>query len=106
MPVPQNVSREQEIRLFCVDDFTWKESNGVEDLRGIINEDIAPQGTDSGGEFDDQLNPFLSERGIKRENTPPHTPQYNGVAEGALGILRDKAVALLRRVTEGESNCL
>ena len=33
-------------------------------------------------------------------------PQYNGVAERTLGLLRDKTVALLRGVTEGASERL
>lgn len=53
------LSGSRKFVIFCVDDFTRKKSNGVEDLRGIINEDIAPQGTDGGGEFDGQFNPFL-----------------------------------------------
>ena len=107
--------------MLCVDDFSRykfvrflrKKSDATEGLRDIINDDIAPQGlqigivrTDGGGEFDGQFQTFLSERGIKRERTPPHTPQYNGVAERALGILRDKTVALLRGVTEGKSDRL
>ena len=35
------------------------------------------------------------ELGIKCETTPTHTPQYNGVVERALGLLRDKAVVFL-----------
>lgn len=46
----------------------------------------------------------MRERGIKRENTLPYTPQYNGIAQRALEIMCDKAVALLREVIDGKSN--
>ena len=46
---------------------------------------------------------LLAELGIKHERTPPYTPQYNGVAERTLGLLRDRTVALLRGVAEGAS---
>lgn len=63
-------------------------------------------GANGGGEFDGRLQIFLNERGIKREKTLPHTPQYSGVAKRALGILRDKTVALLRGVTERKNDHL
>lgn len=56
--------------------------------------------------FDSEFQTVLSEGGIKRENTPHYTPQYNGVAERALVILPEKTVALLRGVTEGKSDRL
>ena len=43
-----------------------------------------------------KIQDLLNNLGIKHKKTPPHTPQYNGVAKRALGILRDKTVALLR----------
>lgn len=52
-----------------------------------------------------QFQTFLSKRGIKRENTPRHTSQYNVVAARALGILRYMTVALLRGVIESKSDC-
>ena len=39
-------------------------------------------------------------RSITHEHTPPDTPQYNGVAERALGLLREKAVALMEELDE------
>ena len=63
-------------------------------------------GTDGGGEFEEQFQSLPTEYEIKREFTPPYTPQYNGVVERALGLLRDKTVALLRGVTEGRSDRL
>lgn len=59
--------------------------------------------TDGGREFDGQFQTFMSKHGVKRENTPPHTPQYNIVTERGLGILRFETVALLRGVIEGKS---
>ena len=42
---------------------------------------------DGGGEFEGEFQSLLQELGIKRETTPPHTPQYNGVMERELGLL-------------------
>ena len=62
--------------------------------------------TDNGGEFQGAFQSLLAELGIKHERTPPYTPQYTGVAERTLGLLRDKTVALLRGVTEDASERL
>ncbi|CAN0472706.1 unnamed protein product, partial [Ascophyllum nodosum] len=62
--------------------------------------------TDGGGGFEGEFQLLLKELGIKRETTPPHTPQYNGVVERALGLLRDKTVALLRDMNAGKSDRL
>ena len=35
-----------------------------------------------------------------RENTPPNTPQYNGVAERALGLLRENAIILMEELDD------
>ena len=107
--------------MLCVEDFSRykivafmaKTSDATAVLRAVIARYFAPAGlnigvirTDNGGEFQGAFYSFLAELGIKHERTPPYTPQYNGVAERTLGLLRDKTVALLRRVTEGASERL
>ncbi|CAB1119814.1 unnamed protein product [Ectocarpus sp. CCAP 1310/34] len=49
--------------------------------------------TDGGGEFQGQFAEVCRRSGIKQEFTPPNTPKYNGVAERALGLLADSALA-------------
>ncbi|CAB1112816.1 unnamed protein product [Ectocarpus sp. CCAP 1310/34] len=49
--------------------------------------------TDGGGEFQGQFAEVCRRYGIKQEFTPPNTPKYNGVAERALGLLADSALA-------------
>ena len=93
---------------------SWpKKSDATAVLRAIIARYFAPAGlntgvirTDNGGEFQETFQSLLAELGIKHERTPPYTPQYNGVTERTLGLLRDKTVALLRGVTEGASERL
>ena len=80
--------------MLCVDDFTRfkfirflkHKSGAAREHRELVAEHIAPSGikigtvrTDGGGEFDGKIQSLLKELGIKRETTPPHTPQYNGV---------------------------
>ena len=94
--------------MLCVDDYSrfkivrfLKHKNQVAGaLEDIIASHISPTGlkigiirTDGGGEFAGEFQDLLNRLGIKHEKTPPHTPQYNGVAERALGILRDKTVS-------------
>ena len=90
-----------------------KTSDATAVLRAIIAKYFAPTGlnigvirTDNGGEFQGAFQSLLAKLGIKNERTPPYTPQYNGVAERTLGLLRGKTVALLRGVTEGASERL
>ena len=107
--------------MLCVDDFARFEfirflkhkSDAAKELRELVAEHIAPAGikigtvrTDGGGEFEGEFQSLLKELGIKRETTPPNTPQYNGVVERALGLLRDKTVTLLRGMTAGKSDRL
>ena len=107
--------------MLCVDGFTRfkmirflkHKSDAAKELRDVVAEDIVPAGikigtvrTDGGGEFQGEFQSLLKELGIKRETTPPHTPQYNGVVDWALGLLRDKPVALLRAMTAGKSDRL
>ena len=51
--------------------------------------------TDNGGEFEGEFQRELDRRSITHERTPPDTPQYSGVAERALGLLREKAIILI-----------
>ena len=105
----------------CVDDITRfkfirflkHKSDATKELRELVAKHIAPAGikigtvrTDGGGEFEGDFQSLLEELGIKRETTPPHIPQYNGVVEWALGLLQDKTVALLRGMTAGKSDRL
>ena len=91
--------------MLCVDDFTRfkfirslkHRSDAAKELRELVAEHIAPAGikigtirTDGEGEFEGELQSLLKEMGIKRETTSPDTPQYNGVVERALGLLRDR----------------
>ena len=107
--------------MLCVDDFSRykivafmaKKSDATAILKAIIVRYFAPAGlnigvirTDNGREFQGVFQSLLAELGIKHERSPQYTPQYNGVAERTLGLLRDKTVALLRRVTEGTSERL
>ena len=100
--------------MLCVDvAFMAKKSDATAVLRVIIARYLAPTGlnigviqTDNGGEFQGAFQSLLTELGIKHERTPPYTPQYNGVAERTLVLLRDKIVVLLRGVTESASERL
>ncbi|CAN0270740.1 unnamed protein product [Ascophyllum nodosum] len=107
--------------MLCVDDatrfkfirFFKHKSDVVKELRELVAEHIVPAGIkigtvrpDGGGTFEDDFQSLLKELGIKRKRTLPHTPQYNGVVERALGLLRDKTVVLLRGMTAGKSDRL
>ncbi|CAB1110128.1 unnamed protein product [Ectocarpus sp. CCAP 1310/34] len=56
--------------------------------------------TDGGGEFQGQFAELCRRHGIKEEFTPPHTPKYNGVAERALGLITDAALASRIQATQ------
>ncbi|CAB1099797.1 unnamed protein product [Ectocarpus sp. CCAP 1310/34] len=56
--------------------------------------------TDGGGEFQGQFAEVCRRHGIKQEFTPPHTPKYNGVAERALGLITDAALASRIQATQ------
>ena len=107
--------------MLCVDDFSRykivafmaKKSAATAVLRAITARYFTPAGlnidviqTDNGGEFREAFQSLLAQLGIKHERTPPYTPQYNGVAERTLGLLRDKTVALLHGVMEDASERL
>ena len=53
-----------------------------------------------GGEFEGEFQRELDRRSITHEHTPPGTPQYNGVAERALGLLREKAIILMEKLDD------
>lgn len=59
-------------------------------------------GTDEGGEFRGQFQEILNKLAISHEHTYLGMPQYNGVAEKGLEILKEKTVALLEDLTQRE----
>ena len=82
---------------FKVVKFVNKNSNATAALVSLIADYITPRKlsikcvrTDNGGEFEGEFQRELDRRSITYEHTPPDTPQYNGVAERALGLLREK----------------
>ena len=50
---------------------------------------------DNGGEVEGEFQRELDRRSITHKHTPPDTPQYNGVAEKAFGLLQEKAIAVM-----------
>ena len=108
--------------MICEDDFSRfkivrflkkKKNDAVAALRNIIAEYITPAGlkigsirTDEGGEFEGKFQQGLDSYGITHELTPPDTPQYNGVAKRALGLLRDKSIAMLQEMAVAASDKL
>ena len=84
-----------------------KESDTTAALLSLIADYITPQKlsitcvrTDNSGEFEGELQRELDRRSITHEHTPPDTPQYNGVAERALGLLREKATILMEELDD------
>ena len=78
---------------FKVVKFVKKKSDTTAALLSLIADYIAPQmlsikcvRADNGGEFEGEFQRELDRRSITHEHTPPDTPQYNGVAERALGL--------------------
>ena len=107
--------------MICVDDFSRfkivrflkKKSDAAAALRDILAEYITLPGlkigsirTDEGGEFQGEFQEVLDSHGITHEFTPPDTPPYNGVAERALGLLREKSIAMLQEMTVAASGRL
>lgn len=73
--------------------FLKSQSGATERWQDVIDGDITPESLnmgiirmDCGVAFDGQFQSLLSQCRIKRESIPPYTPQYNGVAERALGL--------------------
>ena len=56
--------------------------------------------TGNGVDFEEELQRELDRRSITHEHTPTDTPQYNGVAERALGLLREKAIILMEELDD------
>ena len=82
--------------------FVKKKSDTTAALLSLIADYITPQKlsikcvrTGNSGKFEREFQRELDRRSITHEHTPPDTPQYNGVAERALGLLREKAVILM-----------
>ena len=107
--------------MICVDDFSRfkivrflkKKSDAAAALRNMIAEYITPAGlkigsirTDEGGEFEGESQKMLDSHGTTHEFTPLDTPQYSGVAERALGLLREKSIAKLEEMTVAASERL
>ena len=106
--------------MICVDDFSrfkivrfLKKSDTAAALTNIIAEYITPAGlkidsirTDEGGESEGGFQQGLDSYGITHESTPPDKSQYNGVAERALGLLRETSIAMLHEMTVAASDRL
>ena len=92
---------------FKVVKFVKKKSDTTAALLSLIADYITPQKlsikcirTDNGGEFEGEFQRELDRRSITHEHTPPDTPQYNGVAERALGLSREKAIILMEELDD------
>ena len=92
---------------FKVIKFVKKKSDTTAALLSLIADYITPQKlsikyvrTDNGGEFEGEFQRELDRRSITHEHTPSDTPQYNGVAERALGLLREKAIILMEELDD------
>ena len=90
---------------FQVVKFVKKKSNTTAALLPLIADYITPQKlsikcvrTDNSGEFEGEFQRELDRRSNTHEHTPSDTPQYNGVAERALGLLREKAITLMKEL--------
>ena len=108
--------------MICEDDFSRfkivrflkkKKNDAAAALTNIIAEYITPAGLeigsiqpDEGGEFEGKFQQVLDLYGITHEFTPPDTPQHNGVAERALGLLREKSIAMLQEMAVAASDKL
>ena len=73
--------------------FVKKKSNTTAALLSLIADYFTPQKLsikcvpmDNGGEFEGKIQHELDRRSITHEHAPPDTPQYNGVAQRALGL--------------------
>ena len=87
--------------------FVKKKSDTTAALLSLIADYITPQKLsikcvrmDNGGEFNGEFQREVDRRSITYEHTPPDTPQYNEVAERALGLLREKAIILMEELDD------
>ena len=92
---------------FKVVKFVKKKSNTTAALLSLIVDYITPKKlpikcvrTDNCGEFDGEFQLELDRRSITHEHTPPDTLQHKGVAERALGILREKTITLMEELDD------
>ncbi|CAM9329135.1 unnamed protein product, partial [Sphacelaria rigidula] len=92
--------------------FLKKKDNTTAVLEDIVATHMAPAGvkigiirTDDGGEHHESFKTSTTSW-APSVRTPSHIPQYNRVAERALGLLRDKTVALLCSLKERKSDRL
>ena len=92
---------------FKVVKFVKKKSDTAAALLSPIADNITPQKlsikcvrTDNGCEFERKFQRKLDWRSITHEHTPPDTPQYDGVTERALGLLREKAITLMEELDD------
>ena len=84
-----------------------KKRNATSALLSLIADYITQQKlqikcvrTDNGGEFGGEFQHELDGRSITHEHTAPDTPQYNGVAEHALGLLRENTITLMEELDD------
>ena len=84
-----------------------KKSDKMAAFLSLIADYITPQKlsikcvrTDNGCEFEGEFQRELDRRSITHEHTPTDTPQYNGAAERALGLLREKAIILMEELDD------
>ena len=92
---------------FKVVKFVKKKSNTTAALLSLIADYITPQKlsikcvrTDDGDEFEQEFQRELDRHSITHEHTPPDTPQYNGVADRALKLFREKAIILMEELDD------
>lgn len=72
----------------------------------LLGPEVRTIPAESGWEFAGPFQSILDKFGIHDKRTPPYMPQYDGVHERSLGLLRDKTVALLRGEKEGTTDWL
>ena len=92
---------------FKVVKFVKKKRGTTAALLCLIANYITPQKlsikcvrTDNAGELEGEFQRELDRRSITHEGTPPDTLQYNGVAERALGLSREKTIILMEELDD------
>ena len=92
---------------FKVVKFVKKKNDTTAALLSLIANYVTPQKlsikcvrTDSGGKFEREFQCELDRRSVTHEHTPPDTPQYNGMAERALGLFRENAIILMEELDD------